>query len=86
MSSTLSTRTKVLPGKRIEFVMPELEEGADVEVHVTPQAANGSDTTQPRQFRDVVEFIDSLPPSNLTMEDWERIEREFHEERNAWGD
>ena len=82
MQSTLKLTTRGLPGKRIEVYTPELTEGEDVEVTVVKTAA-----TPPIEERQGVwDFVQSLPPSTLTAEDWERIEREFQEERNSWGD
>lgn len=83
MQSALKLTTKVLPGKRIEICDPELTEGEDVELIVLRAAEPVAD---PPQFASAWDFIQSLPPSTLTMEDWERIEREFKEERNSWGD
>ncbi len=78
---------RVLPGQRLEVHSADLKVGSEVELIVfEKETANSSEAEPPRQFRDVIEFLDSLPPSNLTREDWERIEREFREEREAWGD
>jgi hypothetical protein len=86
-SATLHrTKTRVLPGKRVEFVMPELEEGVEVEVQVISPPKNGLDATQPRQFRDVIEFLDSLPNRAQTPEDIARIDAEIEEIKNSWGE
>ncbi len=82
MQSALKLTTRVLPGKRIEVYAPELTEGEDVELIVL----KGKEAPQVEEKQGVWDFIQSLPSSTLTMEDWERIEREFQEERNSWGD
>ena len=74
----------VLPGKRLEVYAPELVEGTDVELIVLQSEAPAS--PQIEEPMGVWDYIQSLPPSNLTMEDWERIEREFRAERDSWGD
>ncbi len=91
MQSALKLTATVLPGKRVEFTAPELTEGECVEVivlkDVPVEDAPVGVTPQPaHQFASAWDFIQSLPPSNLTAEDWERMEREFQEERNSWGD
>lgn len=78
------TKTKVLPGKRVEFVMPELEEGAEVEVHVISESSSAPE--KPRQFKNVIEFLDSLPDRGSTPEDIARIEAEIEEIKNSWGE
>ena len=82
MQSALKLIATVLPGKRVEFTSPELTEGECVEVIVL------SHQTKPEieAKQGVWDFVQSLPPSTLTTEDWERIEREFQEDRNSWGD
>jgi hypothetical protein len=85
MQSALKVRTRVLPGKRVEVTAPELLEGEDVELIILKP--DGAVTTEPpRQFKSVIEFIDSLKPVERTPEEWAAIEREFYEERNSWGD
>ena len=83
---TLRTRAKVLPGKRLELMMPELEEGAEVEIEIRQRSANGTAVIQPRKFRDVVEFLDSLPDRGSSPEDRARIEAEIEEIKNSWGE
>ncbi len=75
----------MLAGKRVEVTSPELIEGEDIEVILYTQKADASED-QPQQFANVMEFLHSLPPSKLTMEDWERIEQTLREEKDAWGD
>jgi len=80
--TTLRTRAKVLPGKRLELVMPELEEGIEVEIEIR-QRSTGTKANQPRKFRDVVEFLDSLPDRGSSPEDRARIEAEIEEIKNS---
>ena len=82
MQSALKLTATVLPGKRVEFTSPELTEGECVEVIVLTKE------TQPEveAKQGVWDFVQSLPPSTLTAEDWVNIEREFQEDRNSWGD
>lgn len=83
-TAPLKVKTTVLPGKRIEFTAPELVEGEGVEVVVTPpETTNGADAA-PRRFKDVMEFLDSLPPVERTPEQWAEVEREFQAERDSW--
>lgn len=80
--TALRLKTKTLAGKRIEVTVPELNEGEEVELIVLRREP----TPQPPAYQNAVEFLDSLPPSTLTAEDWVRIERELQEEKDAWGD
>jgi hypothetical protein len=82
MQAAIKLRTTVLPGRRIEVCAPELTEGEDVELIVLKTEREA----EPIREQGVWDFIQSLPPSNLTDEDWQRIERQFREERNSWGD
>lgn len=86
MQSALKLTATVLPGRRVEFTAPELTEGERVEVIVLKDAPAETAPEVPQQFASAWDFLQSLPPSNLTAEDWERIEREFQEDRNSWGD
>jgi hypothetical protein len=80
MQSELRLKTRVLPGGRIEVTAPELPENTDVElIVVIPEG-----TEAPRQFKDVMEFLDSLTPVQRTPEEWAQVEREFREERESW--
>ena len=84
MQSALKLTARVLPGKRIEFTAPELSEGAEVEIFVTlPDSALQPEPEKPHQFKDVIAFLDSLPPVQRTPEEWVQIEREFQEERDS---
>src|SRR5579862_9164573 len=83
--TAIRLKTRVLPGKRIEFTAPELTEGAEVEIFVAlPEPAPQPEPETPRKFKDVMEYLDSLPPIQRTPEEWEQVEREFREERDSW--
>ena len=94
MQAAIKLTARVLPGHRIEIVAPELPEGKDVEVFVALPAALPDETIlraastqeKTRPYVSILDFIDSLPPSTMTAEDWERREREIQEEKNSWGD
>ena len=80
MQAALKLKTRVLPGRRIEVTAPELPENADVElIVILPEGVEA-----PRQFKDVIEFLDSLTPVQRTPEEWAEVEREFREERDSW--
>lgn len=81
VQTAIRTKTRVLPGKRIEVTAQELDEGEDVELIVLRTA---SPATRPPDYVPALDFLDSLPPSALTTEDWERIEQEIREEKAAW--
>lgn len=82
MQTTLTMRTRVLPGKRIEVTAPELIENTDVDVVVVlPEA---SETAKDTQAQGVWDYIQSLPPGPRSAATWEEIERNFQEERAAW--
>ena len=66
--------------KRIAFAVPDLPESTAVELIVLPEATPAAS----RRCRDVLEFIDSLPDRQRTPEEWEALERELREERDAW--
>lgn len=74
----LHATTKVLPGKRIEIDAADLREGQSVDVFVVARP----DETHHRHS--LADFLESLPPSNRTKEEWQEFEREFQAERDAW--
>jgi hypothetical protein len=80
MQAALRLKTRVLPGGRIEVTDPELPENADVELIVM----FSEEAQAPRQFKDVVEFLDSLTPVQRTPEEWAQVERDSQQERNSW--
>ena len=85
MQSALKVMTRVLHGNRVEFSSPELIEGEDVELIVL-RSENSTVKAAPRQFENVIAYIDSLTPIERTPEEWADVDREFFEERNSWGD
>ena len=79
--TALRINARVLPGRRIEFTAPELTEGENVELIVLKTEHT---KPEPPQFKTMLEFLDSLTPIQSTPEEWERMERELQEEKDAW--
>jgi hypothetical protein len=77
---TVHVRTRVLPGNKVEVTANGLREGQDVEVTIRPLTKNERAGGQ----GGILDFIDSLPPSRKTPEEWAQFEREFQEERDSW--
>jgi hypothetical protein len=78
MQAALRLETTVLPGHRVEVSVPELPEGATVEVIVIlPEKA-------PRRFGSALEFLESLPPGPRAFATWEEYEQHLREEKDAW--
>jgi hypothetical protein len=76
---TVRVTTRVLPGRRIEISAAELREGQDVEVTIeTVELAKHS----PR--KGILDFINTLPPSTKSAEEWAEFEKEFRQERDSW--
>ena len=86
MQSAIKLTARVLPGKRIEFTPSELTEGEDVEIFVALPVEHSSSASEDGRKQGVWDFIRSLEPKQLTPSEWEQIEREFREERDAWDD
>jgi hypothetical protein len=83
--TAIRLKTKVLPGKRIEFTAPELTEGAEVEIFVAlPDAAPQPEPEPPQVFASALDYLDSLPPIQRTPEEWAQVEREIQEEKDSW--
>ena len=80
--TAIRMKTHVLPGKRLEVTAPELPETGEVELFIVLPEKPASDA--PRKFKDVIEFIDSLPGRNRTPEEWAALERGLQEEKEAW--
>ena len=80
MQAALRLKTTVLSGRRIEVVARELDEGEEVELIVLRQEPPSATTG----YIPALDFLDSLPPSELTTDDWERIEQEIQEAKNSW--
>ena len=80
-------KTRAL-GKRLIVTLPELNDNEEVELIVlrtTPTTQAAPEPEKPK-FASALEFLRSLPPRNLTPEQWEKAEREMREERDSWGD
>ena len=78
MTPPLRLKATVLPGHRVQFTVPGLPEGAEVEIAVS--------VAKPDQHgrRSVLEIVDARPPSRLTDDDWRRIERNLQQDRDSW--
>ncbi len=78
MQTALRMETTVLPGHRLEVTVPELPEGAKVEVIVVLHE-------QPKPHRlSMLEFVESLPPGPRAFKTWEEYEQHLREEKEAW--
>ncbi|MEJ5251629.1 MAG: hypothetical protein WHX60_07075 [Armatimonadota bacterium] len=78
MQTTLRIHTIVLPGKRIELTLPELQEGERVEVIVML-----SDTRPPTVRQSMLELVQALPQGPRSGRTWEEVERDFQEESRS---
>jgi len=74
----------VLAGNRIEIPTPELPEGTAVEVTITAPEASELTPPVPPAGQSLLDFFESLPPSERTLEEWDEFDREFRRERDAW--
>ncbi len=83
MQSAIKLRTTVLAGRRIAVDAPELPEGTTVELIILPEFEDRNPNVPPK-FKDVVEFLDSLPENRHTPQEWEAIDRELQQEKDAW--
>jgi len=81
MANEVTIRTRVLPGKRIELYVPQFNEGDIVDVVVTV-VESATESAEPKMS--MLEFIESLPPSRKTPEEWEQFEKDFQAERDSW--
>jgi hypothetical protein len=69
---------RVLPGHRVEVVVPELDEGLLVNVVIEP-CGNRPTSGQP-----ILTFLDSLPDGPRALPTWAEYERFLRQERDAW--
>ena len=76
-----SITTTVLPGQRIELVVPQLKVGETVEVTVV---SKGAALDKKKGSFDLVGFLDSLPTGPRAFPTWEEYERHLQSERDAW--
>ena len=77
--SVIRQTVQVLPGHRVEFVAPELNDGDWVEVVV-----NSSQPPSTAQAG-LLDFIDSLPQGPRTVRDWDEYESQLRQDRESWG-
>lgn len=73
--------TTVLPGQRIELVVPRLKVGETVEVTVV---SKGIAADKGKDGFDLVGFLDSLPSGPQTLSTWDEYEQHFQAERDSW--
>ncbi len=66
--SMIRQTVQVLPGHRVEFVVPELNDGESVEVVVN--SGQPPSATHPG----MLDFIDSLPQGPSAVRDWDEYE------------
>lgn len=76
--SVIRQTVQVLPGHRVEFVAPELNDGDWVEVIVHSGQSSGTAPTG------LLDFIDSLPHGPRSAASWEMLETQMHQDRQAW--
>ena len=76
IQTSLRVLTKVLAGNRIEVRAPELTEGQDVEVTVTP-------ASKPPQRPRAIDILDSLPGGQL-FKTPEAADEYLKKERDSW--
>ena len=74
----LHVTARVQAGSRVEITAPELKEGQDVDIFVIPRPDEGLSRMSP------VDLLDRLPAGPRSASTWDEIERQFHEERDAW--
>ena len=77
MQSDIHVTTRVLPGGKIEVLIPQLKEGEEVDVVVSPARPQ-------RGGKSLLEFLDSLPDPRHSAEKWQQIERDLQEDRDSW--
>lgn len=84
MSAMIRVTATVLPGGKLEVVVPELQArvGETVEVDVPVPAPAPGPTDLPKSR--IYDLIQSLPPGPRSAESFEEIERQFQEMRDEW--
>jgi hypothetical protein len=78
LEAALHITARVQAGSKIEITAPGLKVGQDVEVFLIPRPL------KTESGRSVLEFLDSLPPGPRSAPTWDEVDRQFHEERDAW--
>lgn len=82
MATVIRTTATVQPGGKIELTDPTLPVGEIVQVVVTVPEAAPIQTWPPGM--NILEWLDSLPPSTRTPEEWAEREREIQAEKDSW--
>ena len=77
MQPAIHVTTRVLPGGKIEVSTPQLKEGEEVDVVVSP-------ARRKKEKQSLLEFLDSLPNPRHSAEAWQQIERDLQKERDSW--
>lgn len=72
---------RVMPGHRVEIVAPELTEGEEVEVIVSPRTPR---TSRAPTALSVLSFIASLPDGPRAFATWDEYEQHLRQERESW--
>lgn len=68
---TIRQTVRVLPGHRVEIVVPELAVGEIVDVEVLPAPAEAG--------RSIIEFLESLPEGPRAFPTWDEYEQHLRE-------
>lgn len=76
--SVIRQTVQVLPGHRVELVVPELNDGDWVEVVVN--SGQIPVITQPS----LLAFIDSLGDGPRAAHNWEQYETQLQQDRQSW--
>ena len=77
--TAIQTKTRILPGRRIEVFLPEVEVGEEVElVILKTKPANALKTPS------MLDFIQNVPPGPRPFATWEEYEKALQEEKEAW--
>jgi hypothetical protein len=86
MQTAVKLAATVLSGHRIELTVPELREGARVEVIVLQDEPSvlAPPVSYSADQQGVWDFVRSLPVMDRTPAEWAELDREFQAERNSW--
>lgn len=80
MQTAIYYSTTVLTGGKIEMEIPQYPEGTRLNF-IVYEAIPPSEL---RQFSTAGEFLETLPKRKYDAGEWEQMEQEFREEREAW--
>lgn len=78
MAKAYKLTTTVQAGHRIEITAPEVAVGRHVEVIVL------EDVPEKPPAQSMLAYLDSLPRIEHTPAEWQQIDLQFQEERDAW--